>query len=173
MSDDVRLRPVEEADLAVLDRFKREPDATGPLEWYGWRNLDYYRKGWADNKLLSDERGLLMVVRGAEPLGMVSWRKAMVTTLSHCWEIGIGLLPEARGKGYGTEAQRLIVRYLFAHSTVSRVQATTNIDNVAEQRSLEKVGFTREGVLRCVAFQNGRWQDGLLYSILRDEVPLG
>jgi RimJ/RimL family protein N-acetyltransferase len=31
-------------------------------------------------------------------------------------------------------------------------------------------GCTREGVLRGIAFQNGRWQDGVLYSVLRREV---
>jgi len=170
MDDRVLLRPVEEADLFVLDRFMMEPEATGPLEWYGWRDLTRFRRRWADDRLLDDRSGVLMVVTDASPLGFVSWRRAWVTTLSHCWEIGIGLVPEVRGKGYGTEAQRLLIRYLFAHSTVNRIQASTNIDNIAEQHALEKAGFTREGVLRGVAFQNGRWQDGLLYSVLRHEV---
>ncbi len=42
---------------------------------------------------------------------------------SYCWEIGIILLPEARGRGYGTQAQRLLARYLFAHTTVHRIWA--------------------------------------------------
>lgn len=173
MNDRVRLRPVAEADLPVLDRFKMDPEAMGPFEWYGWRDLDRFRHGWAEDRLLSDARGALMVATdgAANPLGVVTWRRAWATTLSYCWEIGIAMLPEARGKGYGTEAQRQLVRYLFAHSTVNRVQAATNIGNVAEQRALEKVGFTREGVLRGIAFQNGRWQDGVLYSMLRHEVP--
>jgi RimJ/RimL family protein N-acetyltransferase len=170
MDDLLRLRPVEEADLSVLDRFKMDPQATGPLEWYGWRDLGRYRRGWAENRLLGDKRGVLMVVRDTGPLGFVNWRRAWVAALSHCWEIGIALLPDARGKGYGTEAQRLLVRYLFAHSRVNRVQAATNIGNLAEQRALEKAGFTREGVLRGISFQNGRWQDGVLYSVLRHEV---
>jgi Acetyltransferase (GNAT) domain len=48
----------------------------------------------------------------------------------HCWEIGIVLLPEARGRGYGTQAQRLLARYLFAHTTVHRIWAGTEVDNV-------------------------------------------
>jgi RimJ/RimL family protein N-acetyltransferase len=171
MTDEVILRPAAEDDLNVLDRFQRDPEVTGPLEWYGWRDLDLWRREWAEFKLINNERGALMVARGPEPLGVVTWRRAWVSALSHCWEIGIELLPEARGRGYGTEAQRLLVRYLFAHSTVNRIQAATRIENVAEQRALEKAGFTREGVLRGVAFQGGHWRDGVLYSILRAEVP--
>nr|WP_261398556.1 GNAT family protein [Streptomyces misionensis] len=43
--------------------------------------------------------------------------------------------------------QRLLVDYLFGHSPVVRLGANTETGNVAEQRSLEKAGFMREGVM--------------------------
>jgi len=79
-------------------------------------------------------------------------------------------MPEARGHGYGTQAQRLLVEYLFAHTQLNRVEATTETDNRAEQRSLEKAGFTREGVLRGYAFRNGQWRDNILYSVVRSDL---
>jgi RimJ/RimL family protein N-acetyltransferase len=88
------------------------------------------------------------------------------------WAIGIGLAPEFRGRGYGSAAQRLLVRYLFAHTQVNRVEATTEITNIGEQRALEKAGFTREGILRGTTFRQGRWHDQVMYSVLRDEVKL-
>jgi RimJ/RimL family protein N-acetyltransferase len=72
----------------------------------------------------------------------------------------------------GTQAQRLLVRYLFAHTQVNRIEAITEITNRAEQRALEKAGFTREGVLRGSTFRRGRWHDQVIYSVLRDEVAL-
>lgn len=39
------------------------------------------------------------------------------------------------------------------------MQAGTELDNTAEQRALEKTGFTREWVLRGYAFRGGRWRD--------------
>jgi RimJ/RimL family protein N-acetyltransferase len=82
-------------------------------------------------------------------------------------------VPEARGTGVGTEAQRQLVRYLFAHTAVPRIEADTEVGNIAEQRALEKAGFTREGVLRSVVFRDGSWRDLVRYSILRGEVPQG
>ncbi len=87
--------------------------------------------------------------------------------------MGVAIAPEARGRGYGTAAQRQLARYLFAHTQANRIQATTEVTNFAEQRALEKAGFTREGVLRGAGFQGGRWHDGLLYSVLRTEVDPG
>ncbi|HEY2575208.1 MAG TPA: GNAT family protein [Streptosporangiaceae bacterium] len=168
----VALRPVTEDDLAVIDRLANDPEAAGPHEWYGWSDPHVYRHRWLENGLLGSMGGMLMVTRGAEVIGFVNWRQMSTGQISYCWEIGIRLLPEARGQGAGTRAQRLLARYLFAHSQVNRVQAATEITNAAEQRALEKAGFTREGVLRGLGYRDGRWRDGVLYSVLRDEVDL-
>lgn len=171
MSDNhVTLRPVAEDDLSVLERFLLEPATAGPFQWFGWWDIGRWRRQWAENGLLTEGAGQLMVVRDDEPMGFVAWRKIVSSRTTHYWNMGICLLPEARGKGVGTEAQRQLVQYLFAHTLVVRIEADTDVDNIAEQRALEKVGFTREGVLRSVVFRNGRWRDGVRYSILRDEL---
>jgi RimJ/RimL family protein N-acetyltransferase len=61
---------------------------------------------------------------------------------------------------------------LFAHTTAHRIEAGTEADNIAEQRALEKAGFTREGVLRGIGWRGGSWRDGVLYSLLRTDPPL-
>jgi RimJ/RimL family protein N-acetyltransferase len=59
--------------------------------------------------------------------------------------------------------------YLFLTKDIRRIQATTDIRNIASQRVLEKAGFQREGTLRKAGFIRGQWQDDYLYSILREE----
>lgn len=172
MDEQLRLRPVGEDDLPLLDRLTNDPSATGEFAWFGWRDPGEFRRPWAENGLLGEDGGMLIVAKGAEPLGLMNWRKIKTTRVSYCWEIGIALAPEAHGQGYGTRAHRLLAAYLFAHSLANRIQATTEIGNIAEQRALEKAGFTREGVLRGVGFRDGRWVDGVIYSILRAEVDL-
>ncbi|MEV4097130.1 GNAT family N-acetyltransferase [Streptosporangium saharense] len=170
--DHVSLRPVVEDDLETLERFTNEPEAVGVFNWLGWSDPHRWRRRWAENGFFDDEGGRLLVVHGAERLGFVSWRRVMTARTSHCWNLGIALLPEARGRGFGTRAQRLLVEYLFAHTQMVRVEAVTEATNIAEQRALEKAGFTREGALRGYAFRNGRWRDAVIYSVLRDEVEL-
>ncbi|HEY2443223.1 MAG TPA: GNAT family protein [Streptosporangiaceae bacterium] len=169
MSDPVTLRPVAEDDLALLERLTNDPEGAGPHEWYGWGDPHVYRHRWMENGLLGSAGGTLLVASGTEVHGFVNWRQVYTGLTSYCWEIGIRLLPQARGAGRGTLAQQLIVRYLFAHTQVNRIQAATETGNLAEQRALEKAGFTREGVLRGCSWRDGRWRDGVLYSVLRDE----
>lgn len=172
MDKSVELRPVAESDLPVIYRLTNDPDATGETEWYGWQDRWRYTRRWEQNGLLDDDGGMLMVQRDDEVLGFVAWSKHVTGRTSFCWSVGIAMLPQARGRGYGTDAQRQLVRYLFAHSQVNRIEASTNVTNLAEQRALEKAGFAREGVMRGAAFQGGRWQDGVIYSVLRSEVEL-
>ena len=71
----------------------------------------------------------------------------------------------------GTAAQRLLVEHLLATTTAHRIWAGTEVDNLAEQRALEKCGFRREGLLRGAYFRDGRWRDSLIYGLLREDAP--
>lgn len=156
MSDGIALRPVREDDLPMLEELTQDPEKPGEFEWFGWADLRHWRRGWDDNGLITPDGGTLIVTRGGQQLGLVNWRRQPITVpSSYCWEIGIMLLPESRSRGYGTQAQRLLARYLFAHTTVHRIWAGTEAGNIAEQKALEKAGFTREGITRARAGATG------------------
>src|SRR5262252_5423597 len=148
MPEQLTLRPVGEDDLLLLRTLTQDPRATGEFEQYGWYAPRVFQRDWEENGLISSDGGTLMVACAAEALGAVSWRRRQTAPASHCWVLGIGLFPEARGRGYGTQAHRLVVGYLFTHTTVHRIEAATETGNVAEQKALERAGFRREGVLR-------------------------
>jgi RimJ/RimL family protein N-acetyltransferase len=80
-------------------------------------------------------------------------------------DIGLTLFASAdRGKGYGTTALKLLTRWLLGPGGVSRVQGSTAVTNKAMQRSFEKAGYKREGVLRSfMPGPRGR-VDYLLYA---------
>jgi RimJ/RimL family protein N-acetyltransferase len=83
--------------------------------------------------------------------------------------IGIWLRPEYRGRGIGTAAQARVAELFFRHTTVNRVEAHTDVENVAEQRALEAAGFWREGVTRGAQWRDGAYDDGVLYAVLRTD----
>jgi len=84
-------------------------------------------------------------------------------------EIGYALVPSERGKGYGTEAVKIIVDYLFLSKNTPRIQVQTDEENMASHRILEKSGFKKEGIIRKSFFFRGEWRDQALFSILREE----
>jgi RimJ/RimL family protein N-acetyltransferase len=171
MPDELHLRPTREDDLTIIEALTQDPELTGEFAWFGWHYPLRWRRRWAEDRLLDDVSGVLMVTLGPRPLGFVSWRRHQAAVAAFYWEIGIALLPEARGAGHGTQAQRLLARYLFAHTTAHRIIASTEVTNLAERRALEKAGFTAEGIARGVGWRNGQWRDGVTYSLLRTDPP--
>jgi RimJ/RimL family protein N-acetyltransferase len=173
MTEGMRLRPVLEADLDRLEEMFNEPEQIGVYNWGGFSDGTAWRKRWADNRLLSEDKSALMIDLDGEQIGFVSWSKVRTGQISYVYEFGISLWSGYRGKGHGTAAQRLLAQYLFAHDPVNRIQARTEIDNIGEQRALEKAGFVREAELREYYFRDGAWRDEVLYRMLRSELPPG
>lgn len=172
MTEGLRLRPVLEADLDRLDEIFADPDGIGVFNWGGFADSGGWRRRFAENQLLSEDKSVLMVDLDGQRIGFVSWARIRTGQISYVYEFGITLWPEHRGKGHGTTTQRELARYLFAHDPVNRIQARTEVDNIAEQRALEKAGFTREAVMREYYFRDGAWRDEVLYRMLRAELPI-
>jgi RimJ/RimL family protein N-acetyltransferase len=170
MASTVILRPIIEADMPTVELIRTDPAEATRFGFYGFRTNDGTEREFAENGLIGDKSGLLAVTVDGEILGTVGWHRIHTAPLSFTWNIGIALLSAARGKGYGTQAQRLLAEYLFGYTQANRIEACTETDNYAEQRSLEKAGFTREGVLRGVAFRAAKWRDMAIYSIVRAEI---
>ncbi|MGH3417269.1 MAG: GNAT family N-acetyltransferase [Actinocrinis sp.] len=192
----VRLRPVGEADLPVLERIYEDPVDASEFGFFGWKNPGGMRKRFADG-FINEYGGRLAIVRDVDPAddaagtaagtvteaataasgdvvcGDVGWHRVVTGPNSSTWNIGIGILAAERGKGMGTRAQRLLVEYLFSYTQYHRIEAGTETTNIAEQRALEKAGFTREGVIRGACFRRGVWRDMVSYSIVRTDVELG
>ncbi|MEX0173431.1 GNAT family N-acetyltransferase [Streptomyces sp. LMG1-1-1.1] len=86
--------------------------------------------------------------------------------------IGLGLLPSARGKGYGTDVVATLCHYGFVVRGLHRLQIETLSDNHAMLRSAERNGFVREGVLRSSAWVMGEFLDEVILGLLaRDWKP--
>ena len=167
----IHLRPLSESDLPVLERLAVDPRIAGPFDWHGFGDPRARRRRLAEDGFLGrDPRNLAIALDQDDScIGDVSWLAVPTGPTSTCWNIGIVIVPEFRGKGHGTAAQRLLTGYLFATTTANRVEAGTDVENLAEQRALEKAGFTREGIRRGSQFRHGKWRDMAIYDRLRDD----
>ena len=85
---------------------------------------------------------------------------------------GFGIIigeKSAWGKGYGTEATRLVVRHAFEELHLNRVQLHVYAYNLRGIRVYEKVGFRREGVLRQAHVYDNRFWDTVVMAMLCEE----
>ena len=168
-----RLRDLTLADADLIDAWAIDPDVHGEFNDFGLSPSPVDREALAKGPFRNERNGELMVERieGNEPVGLVSWHRVAYgpNPGSAAWNIGISLIPAARGRGIGSEAQRMVADYLFVATEVGRVEASTDVTNLAEQRALERAGFIREGLLRGAQERNGIKHDLVNYARLRTD----
>jgi RimJ/RimL family protein N-acetyltransferase len=82
--------------------------------------------------------------------------------------LGIGD-PNERGRGYGSEALALVLRYAFDELNLHRLTAFTSDYNPGAVRFLERAGFAVEARQRQALRRDGRRWDGLILGLLRPE----
>jgi aminoglycoside 6'-N-acetyltransferase len=81
-------------------------------------------------------------------------------------ELGCTLAAQWQGRGYATEAVRAILRDLFERRGLHRVSAECDARNLGSVRTLERLGFQREGLRPQHTWTKGEWTDDLLYGLL-------
>lgn len=82
---------------------------------------------------------------------------------------GLAVHPRFRGRGVADEAARLLQRLLFELG-FHRLELACYGFNERAIRHSERVGFVREGVQRKAYMRHGKWQDAVLFSLLREDV---
>ena len=164
----VRLRPLQESDLAHFQRWladdelrrwlgsvNEQPSVAEEFDWYVSKRQDPDTILWA----IESADGALV--------GNVELR---LSALNRRAEVGIGIFDrEQWGKGYGTEAMRLVLGYAFGELKLNRVELATDEENTRAIRSYEKCGFVREGLLREHRLIDGRPVDSVAMAVIRSD----
>ena len=89
-----------------------------------------------------------------------------VETAHHRAELGYWVGVPYWGKGYATEAARMLVAYAFDVLHLHRVYAFHFADNPASGAVLRKIGMTHEGTRRGHTYKGGAYLDSECYAIL-------
>ena len=72
-------------------------------------------------------------------------------------------------KSYTTEALTLLLNFGFNDLKLHRIEAGCAVENIASSKTLEKVGFAREGIKRKKLPIKGEWRDNYFYGILEED----
>lgn len=145
-------------------------------EWLPWAHMDYTRddavafvrdsiQAWREEKAFD------FAIRAVEDperhLGNISiWQTSRTGRIG---EIGYWIRSDLTGRGYATEATRALMQVGFDHLGLHKVTLRIAVGNRGSERVAEKLGYTREGLLREELLIRGNWMDHTLYSMLEGE----
>ncbi|MBH3339287.1 GNAT family N-acetyltransferase [Pseudomonas mendocina] len=164
------LRPLQAADAPALFAIFSDPQVMQYWNTPPWGceavARDYIRE---EQQAMHDGQRLTLAIvdrNSAELIG-----KCLLFSYhpeSRRAEIGFGIASSAWGKGYVQEAAGELLRHGFETLELNRVEAEIDPSNAASGRALERLGFSREGLLRQRWIIDGQVSDSALYGLLSE-----
>ena len=157
----VNLRVVEKEDLPLLKEWRNNIEFIGEYQSISQETIRDLQKQYDE---LIESQWFFIEKKDGTKIGTISHRPVFKTQ-----EIGYAILASERGKGYCSEAVKIMVDYLFLSKDMVRIQAHIDARNVASEKVLQKAGFKNEGTFRKEYFVRGEWRDSCTFSVLREE----
>ena len=120
----------------------------------GYKDLNYYR--WA-----------IILKENNECIGQIAY--FLVDTDNHFAEVEYCIGKKYQNKGFASEACMSVIKYGFDEIKLNKVQICHKPDNEASKKVILKCGLYYDGNLRQYFYNNGKYEDRLYYSLLKNE----
>ncbi len=166
----VYLRPVEVSDAPLIQGWHNEPELrklSGAPRLVS--SLLTEEKDIKDS-LESEDEVYLMIVKKADnkPIGFI--RLNGLTSFERTVWLRMSIGDKTSwDKGYGSDAMRCVLYWLFYEVNIHRVELETYATNERALKFFDHIGFKREGVRRQAHFADGKYYDIVCFGLLRNE----
>lgn len=169
----LRLRPLAPGDAEGLYRMQSDPDFMRYWSSRPWTTLAQAQALIAlDQQAMAAHRYLRLAVERREDAALVGTCSLFAfDEAGHRAEIGYGIARAHWRRGYAVESVGALVGFGFDRLGLHRIEAEIDPANRASARSLETLGFRREGLLRERWIIDGRVSDSALYGLLASDRP--
>ncbi|RAR75426.1 GNAT family N-acetyltransferase [Flavobacterium aciduliphilum] len=163
------LRRITRADVDEIMELRSNPETMKfiprPLVTSKEQAMEHFKM--LDEKIEANEGINWAITIKGEPklIGIIGHYR--IQPENHRCEIGYMILPQYSGKGYTTEAIRVVLEYGFHDLQMHSIEAVIDPDNIASERVLQKNGFVKEAHILENELWNGKFWDTVIYSLLK------
>ena len=167
--EDIAFRVMEKSDLEVLRRLHNDQSV-----WENLYNIDFIdehdqEKFWQTlHQRKNDKR--YVICNAENPDQIIGRLRIQNINFQHnnC-EVGLDILKDYRGKGYGIKAYKMLLEFLFNHYNMNMVYLKVADFNPNAKKLYEKVGFKETGRLPVYFYRHGKYWDYIIMSILKKD----
>lgn len=166
-----RLRPLNAADQFVTLGWRRDLVTTLSVMGYRFPVTEAGEAAWYADVMndRSQRRATFAIapLTNEDAVGLV--HLSGIDWISRVGELGIVVAPEARGRGFGTDACRLLQRYSFEVLNLNRIWLRVGEANARAISAYARAGFITEGILRSAHYADGTYHDVRVMGALAQE----
>lgn len=172
---ELRLLPVFVVPAeAILEAVRESLQELRP--WLGWAGPDYsddQLRSWLDQERSAWQRGSsfqFTILDADQRLVLGGAGLNHFNHLHRLANLGYWVRTSATRQGIGSRATRLLARFAFEHIGLLRTEIVVAEDNLPSQRTAEKAGATREGLLRQRLWSRGTYGPAWMFSLLPQDL---
>lgn len=169
MGDRVCLRNIEDADKDFLKELLNDEQISKNVVGWSKPISSTEHNLWFNNlkndlnfRYMIADKLIVEKVYGTAIISKIDWKNRSCS-------IDIKLSRNAQGNGYGTDAVQLLIKYIFEELNMNRIFVNILEYNIQSQGLFEKIGFIKEGIQRKAIFKNGKYNNLIIYSLLKEE----
>lgn len=166
----VTLRPIEEEDLDFVRTLLNDPEIESLVVGWSWPVSRYQHRKWFE-KMADDKDAIRFIIETKDygPVGTCGWHnfdwKNRVVS-----SIGVRIIDkQLRARGIGIDSCMALLKYIFDELQFNRTDSCVIAYNQPSIKMLERLGYKLEGVRRNYIYKGGKYNDLLLYGLLREE----
>lgn len=170
-SGKVMIRPVERYDLDLVQKWYNDDEV---MYWgSGARpdmmvSMDFLEEVWFPESFTDYSVRMMIETTERIPIGIIGFRNLNQQERRCRMLIFIGE-KEYLGRGFGTDAIKGFLSFLFKRWNLNRVEADTWDGNQRAVEAYKKCGFKEEGKLRKARYVDGEYKDEIILGILKEE----
>jgi len=173
----LRLRPFTRGDVDAVYAYRSREDVTrylydAPMTREACAEVVQARVGqyaWTDEA----DKIFLAVERRSDDAMLGEVSLILRSSTSRQAEVGYIFHPDHHGRGYATEAVRMLLEMAFDRAGVHRAYARCSALNSGSRRVMERLGMRQEAHFREHQFVKGAWDEELICAILEAEWRAG
>ena len=168
-SDRIYLAPVTVDDYETFTRWINDETLAKGIGNFKQCITENKEKEWLENASQSENHNFLIIRKSDNKL-IGSYGLEIKDSVSRRFHIGgfIGDI-EDRGKGYGTEALKLITKFAFEILNAKTIYSGIYSFNEASLKAAKKAGYTIAGKYRDAYFYNGEFYDEYCIEITKED----
>lgn len=169
----IMLREYKKEDLEYMRRWVNDPEIGDNLSdiflhAQSLQETEAFLTGVLEGKEQNQKNFVIADKETEEYIGQIDLIK--IDWKNRLAEMGIVIgRKELLGKGFGTEAIRVMQNFVFQRLNLNRLQLILHDYNIRAHRCYLKCGFREEGRSRQSFFINGQYTDYVYMAILREE----
>ncbi|MEM7029345.1 MAG: GNAT family N-acetyltransferase [Chloroflexota bacterium] len=161
------LEPLTLDDVQAIYKIAQDKESIEDFQYVA-HSLDDVKR-WLEPSYHSPEELTWVIHKQTRVMGLfeVGLEAEYSDVKTNVCRIGYFFDYKEHNQGYGTEALRGVVDWLFNHTSIERIEAGVTLHNVSSYRILEKVGFTREKIVEGNWKWYGQVYDSAYYYLLK------